>query len=479
MDLDVLIVGAGVTGSAIAYQLAKTDLKVGVLEKEEDVSSGTSKANSGIVHAGYDPEPGTLKARLNIKGCEMIPELAKLLEFDYKNVGSLVICFDENDMAELEELKKRGEVNGVKELSILNKEQLHELEPNLSDQAIAALYAPTAGIVCPYGMTIAFAENAADNGVEFIFNEPAVKIEKTDTGWRVNDKYNTRILINAAGVHSDEIHNQICADQIHISPRRGEYYLLDRSEEDLCSHTLFQQPTKNGKGVLISPTVHGNMIVGPNAALSADKEDTSTSSDGLAFVREKAALTIPDVPFKKVIRTFSGMRATPDGGDFIIQESAPNFIDAAGIESPGLTCAPAIGEMVADMVKEKLKPGDNPNYVAKRKGFINISELTPDEWNALIAEDPDYGTVICRCETVTAGQIKDACSRSIPAVSLDGIKRRTRAGMGRCQAGFCSPKSMKILSDISGIPMDEINLAGSGSTILEGKDKEGLKDYGN
>ncbi len=478
MDYDVLIIGGGVTGTAIAYELAKTDLNVALIEKEEDVCEGTTKANSAIVHAGFDAKPGTLKAKLNVEGAKLMPELAKLLDFDYKNNGALVLCFDEEHRPGVVELYERGLANGVEGLQILEKEQVKALEPNVSDEVVCALYAPTSSIVCPFGLTYAFAENAADNGVQFIFNEPVETIEKIDGGWKVNGKYTTKTIVNAAGVYADGIHNDVCPEKIQIIPRRGEYTLLDRSTGNLCSHTLFQLPTKAGKGVLITPTVHGNIMIGPNAQEVENKENTNTTPEGQAEIRQKALKTIPNIPFNKTIRTFSGLRATPANGDFVIAESADGFFDAAGIESPGLSSAPAIGKMVSGMIEEKLKPGKRENYKADRKGFVNVKKLSKEEWEKLIEKDPDYGTIVCRCETVTAGSIKDALTRSVPAVSLDGIKRRTRAGMGRCQSGFCAPRSMAIMSEVMNIPMEEIRLSNQKSKLITGKVKEDLK-HGN
>lgn len=473
MDFDVLIIGAGVTGSAIAMELAKTDLKIGVLEKEEDVCEGTSKANSAIVHAGYDARPGTLKAKLNVEGNRMIPQLAQQLDFDYEPNGSLVLCFDEADRPALMELYNRGLTNGVQGMEIWEKEQILEKEPHVSDQVVCALWAPTAGIVCPFRMNFAFAENAADNGVEFFFDTPAEKIEKIEGGWKINDRWTTRAVVNAAGLYADEIHNQVCPEKpIHITPRRGEYFLFDKSAGNLAHSTLFQLPTALGKGVLIAPTVHGNLLAGPTAENLESKNQTSTSAAGLDNVREKARITMENLPYNQVITSFSGLRAVPEGGDFIIEEAADGFFDAAGIESPGLTSAPAIGVMVADMVRNRLHPGERKNHISTRKGFIDVARLTPEEWNALILENPAYGNMICRCESVTEGSIIDACHRSIPCRTLDGLKRRVRAGAGRCQAGFCSPKSMEILSRELNIPMDQIQKSGKGSVIIVSRDKE-------
>lgn len=474
MDFDVLIIGAGVVGSAIAWQLARTDLKVAVLERQEDVSEGTTKANSGIVHAGYDAKPGTLKAKLNLRGNEMIHEIADILHVDFINNGSLVLCFDEEHRPALEELMERGVTNGVPGLRIVEQEELREMEPAISPNAVCALYAPTAGVIDPFTLNVAFAENAADNGVEFFFNEPAETIEKTENGWLVNGKFETKILVNAAGLYSDVIHNMVCEDKITIRPRRGEYFLLDKEAGKLANMVLFQQPTSAGKGVLVSPTAHGNLIVGPTADFIDDKEDTQTTAIGLEDVREKAGMTIENIPFNQVITSFSGLRAVPEGGDFIIAENADGYIDVAGIESPGLTSAPAIGEMVANMIIEDLHPGKNESYNPERKGFVKVENLSADEWNALIQQDPSYGRMVCRCEKVTEGSIKDACSRSIPARSLDGVKRRVRAGMGRCQSGFCSPRTMEIIAETTGIPFEEVTKSGGASKIIVGKNKEDL-----
>lgn len=471
-NLDVLIVGAGVTGSSIARELARTDLKTAVLEKELDVCEGTSKANSGIAHAGYDAKPGTLKARLNVRGSEMMPQLSEELGFDYFNNGSLVLCFDEEHRPAITELYEKGQANGVQGLQILEREAILEMEPHVNPDVVCALYAPTAGIVDPFGLNVAMAENAADNGVEFIFGEPVETIEKTENGWLVNNKYQTKVLINAAGVFADKIHNMSGAKPMHIRPRKGEYFLLDKAAGSMASHVLFQTPTCKGKGVLVSPTCHGNLLVGPTADFTEDKDGVNTTSDGLANVRSQSMLTIQDIPWNQVITSFAGLRAVGETGDFIIEEAAPGFIDAAAIESPGLTSAPAIGEMVADMVKEKLHPGVNPTFNPKRKPFVMVTRLTPEEWNRLVKEDPEYGKMVCRCETITAGQIRDACTRSIPARSLDGVKRRVRAGMGRCQGGFCSPKTMEIIAEECGIPFDAIRKSGIGSTVITGKDKE-------
>lgn len=476
MDVDVLIIGAGVVGSAIAYYLAKTDLKVAVIEKEEDVCTGTSKANSGIVHAGFDAIPNTLKAKFNVEGANLIPKHAKLLNFEYKQNGALVLCFDEKLRDHVEDLYQRGIANGVKDLKIIEKDEILKREPNVSEDVVCALYAPTSGIVCPFGMTIALAENAADNGVQFIFNEAVETIQRVQDGWKVNDRYHAKVLVNAAGLYADEIHNQFVDQKMNITPRRGEYLLFDRSVGDLCSHTLFQLPTEKGKGVLITPTVHGNILVGPNAQAVETKENVNTTALGQEEIRSKAQITIKHLPFNQVIRTFSGLRATPNGFDFVVGQTADHFYDAAGIESPGLSSAPAIGKWIAQQISEQLNAKDNPHYIATRKGFIDVKQLSDEEWNDLIQQDPAYGIIVCRCETITAGSIQDALTRSLPARSLDGIKRRVRAGMGRCQAGFCLPRSMEIMQEQLGISLEDIQLTNSHSKLITSKVKEGIHD---
>lgn len=469
---DVLIIGAGVSGSAIARELARTDLKVVVLEKESDVCEGTSKANSGIIHAGFDAKPGTLKARLNVEGSQRMSALAEELHFDYRNNGSLVLCFESEQLPALEALKKQGEINGVKGLTILSREEVLEKEPYVNPEVQSALYAPSGAIVCPFGLNVALAENAADNGVRFYFDTPVFSIEKKEDGFLVNGELTCRILVNAAGVHADEIHNLICEDRMQIRPRKGEYFLLDQSAGNLCDSTLFQLPTAKGKGVLVTPTVHGNLLVGPTADFVEDKEEEGTTADGLSKVRNTALKTMTSIPFGEVITSFAGLRAVGETGDFMIEESLPGFIDVGGIESPGLSSAPAVGVMVAEMIREKLSPGENPAFNPIRKGFVHSQTLSPEEWNELIENDPEYGKIICRCETITAGQIRDACRRSVPARTLDGVKRRVRAGMGRCQGGFCSVKVMEILCEETGLSMEEISKSGKGSEFITSLVKE-------
>jgi glycerol-3-phosphate dehydrogenase len=448
-NFDICIIGAGAVGCAIAQQLSKYELDVCVIDKEEDVCSGTTKANSAIVHAGFDAVPGTLKAKMNVRGAELIRQLSKTLDFQYKQNGSLVLCFDENDMPKLNELYERGIKNGVSELSIISGDEARKLEPALSDKVVAALLAKSAGIVCPFGMTFAFAENAAANGVQFRFLTEVSDIKADGNGYVISTNkgdIKAKYVVNAAGVYSDRLHNAVSDDKIKIIPRRGEYVLLDKDTGDLVSHTVFQLPTKYGKGVLVTPTVHGNLLVGPSADDIDDREDTQTTAAGTSSVKERALMSVPDIPYNKTITGFSGVRAHLDSGDFIIGETKDGFFDAAGVESPGLTAAPAIGEYLAGMIVKKCGAKKKDNYISTRKNIPHVAELAPDERTKLIKQNPKYGNIICRCENISEGEIVDAIHRVPGAVSLDGIKRRVRQGMGRCQAGFCTPAAIAILA---------------------------------
>ncbi len=474
---DVVIIGAGVSGSASARELSRYKLNVCVVEKEEDVCCGTSKANSAIVHAGFDAEAGSLMAKLNVEGNQMMEALSKELDFHYKNNGSLVVCINEEEKPNLQALYDRGVENGVKDLRIIDREELVKLEPNIADEAVAALYAPTGGIVCPFGMNIAFAENAATNGVEFKFDTEVTDLEKKGDNWIVKTnqgEIETRYVVNAAGVYADKFHNMVSDKKLHITPRRGDYCLLDRSTEGFVTHTIFQLPGKYGKGVLVSPTVHGNTLVGPTAIDIENREGTNTTQEGIDELINKAGTTVKGLPIRQVITSFAGLRAHEDGHEFYIGEleEAKGFIDCAGIESPGLTSAPAIGKMVANIIKDLTNAEENPDFNGTRKGILDPKTLTNEERAALIKENPAYGNIICRCEMITEGEIIDAIKRPLGAKSLDGVKRRTRAGMGRCQAGFCSPRTIEILSRERGVDPSEITKAGGESRIIVGINKD-------
>jgi len=477
MDYDVLVIGGGVTGCSIARSLSRYDLSICLLEKGEDVCSGTSKANSGIVHAGYDPVPGTLKAELNIKGSEMMPQLSKDLDFDFKRNGAMVICFDPQDLPKLNVLYDRGVQNGVKDMKILTGDEARKLEPNLSDAVCGALYCPTSGIVCPFGITIAFAENAYANGVKFRFNAAVTEVKKIEGGYSLTLSdgavLTSRYVVNAAGVYADTLHNMVSDKPMKIVAKRGNYLLFDKEYGSYVSNTIFQLPTKVGKGVLVTPTVHGNLMVGPTSKEVADKEDTSTYAVDLDDVSRMGSLSVKQIPFRSVITSFSGLRAHEVNDDFIIGEAsgAKGFYDAAGIESPGLSCSPAIGEYVADMIAKVSGARKKPHFIDKRTGILRTKDLDAATRSKLIKEHPEYGTIVCRCEQISEGEIIDAITRPLGATSMDGIKRRTRAGMGRCQAGFCTPRTMELLCEKKGLRMEDICKNHKGSELLEEESK--------
>ena len=474
---DVIIIGAGVSGSAVARELSRYKVNACVLEKEEDVCCGTSKANSAIIHAGYDAAEGSLMAKLNVEGNQIMPELSKELDIPFEQCGSLVVCLDEASLPNLQALYDRGVKNGVEDLEIItDKARIREMEPNLTDEVVAVLSAPTAGIVCPFHLNIALAENANTNGIDFKFDTEVESIEPIEGGWKLETSqgvYETRYVVNAAGVYADRFHNMVSESKIHITPRRGDYFLLDKNAGKHVNRTIFALPSKYGKGVLVTPTVHGNLIIGPTAVDIEDKEGTTTTREGLDEL-SKASLNVKNLPMRQVITSFAGLRAHEDHHEFIIREleDAPGFVDCAGIESPGLTSSPAIGKMVAEILREKLDLDVNPDFNGTRKGNIDLDTLSKEEKAALIEKEPAYGNIICRCEMVTEGELLDAIHRPLGARTLDGIKRRTRAGAGRCQAGFCTPKTMEILHRELGIPMTEITKSGGDSQLLVGYNKD-------
>ena len=455
-SFDVIIIGAGVTGCAVARELSRYDCSVLVIEKDEDVCCGTSKANSGIVHAGYDAKPGTLKAKMNIRGNEMMTSLCEELDIPFKKIGSLVVCTDEANRGGIEELYQRGISNGVPGLEILEKDELREIEPNISDDAVCALYAPTAGVICPFRLNAALGECAEQNGVVFRFDTKVKDIRRTDDSWTVvtdKETYMARAVVNAAGCHADELHNLVSDTKYHITPRRGDYMLLDRSLDGFVKHVIFPQPTKMGKGILVTPTVHGNTLVGPTAIDTDDKDEAPVTSEGLSKVQEGAIKNVKGLPLKQVITGFSGLRAHEDGGEFILEEAA-------------------IGEYMALLVSEKLCLVKKDSWNGICRDVIKPFELPAEKRAALIKEHPEYGRIICRCETITEGEIIDSIRRPLGAKSLDGVKRRTRAGMGRCQGGFCSPRVMEILSRELGLPLDSITKSGGDSHIVLGRTKD-------
>ena len=469
---DIAIVGAGVTGAMTARELSKYNLKIALLEKCNDVAMGATKANSGIVHAGFDAAEGSLMAKMNVKGCAMMPATCEKLNVPYKNNGSLVVAFSDDEMKHLEVLLERGKANGVPEISILSKEELLAKEPNLSPDSFGALYAPTAGIVCPYELTIAAAECAVSNGVEFIRNCEVKAVETTDdclvletTQGKIEAKY----VINAAGVFSDDLAAMAGDDSISITARKGEYFLLDRAVGNTVSHTIFQCPSKMGKGILVSPTVDGNLLVGPTAEDIEDKTNVNTTNSGLNDVRKYAVKSVPSVNTRNAITSFTGLRAHAAAHEFIIGISEKNsrIINAAGIESPGLSSAPAIAEYIGDIVKSVFSDLEvKADYDDTREAPVRFRHMTDEERAELIKKNPAYGRIICRCETITEGEIIDAIKAPAGARDVDGVKRRTRAGMGRCQGGFCGSKVVEILARELGCEVHEITKFGGNSNIL-------------
>ena len=476
---DAVIIGGGAVGCAVARYLSCYRLSICLVERGEDVCVGTSKANSAICHAGFDALVGSAKARFNVEGSRMMEGLSQELDFPYRRCGSLVLCFDEAELPHLRELLERGVQNGVEGLEILDRAALRALEPVVSDKAVAALWAPTGAVLCPFGMTIALAENAAANGCAFRFNTEVARIERRDGFFRLHtggDCIDTRVVISAAGVYGDALHNQLCADKLTIVPRRGEYCLLDRTCGQLVQHTIFQLPSAMGKGVLVTPTVHGNLLVGPTAVDQPDKDRTATTAEGLRSVAETAAKSVENLPMRDVITSFAGLRAHLSGpeDDFIVGESTDGFFEAVGIESPGLSSAPAIGRYLAELAAAKLHAAEKEDFIAQRRDMPHPREMDFASRQDLIARDPAYGQVICRCEGVTEGEIRDAIRRVPGARSLDGVKRRVRAGMGRCQGGFCGPKVMELLSRELHVPITALTKGGGESRLLAGRTKEVL-----
>lgn len=477
MQFDVAVIGAGVVGALTARSLSKYDIKVALLEKQNDMAMGATKANSAIVHAGFDAQAGTLKSKLNIRGVELMSDLCDELHVSYKNNGSLVLAFSEKEVKTLEELKKRGEANGVEKLAILNKQEVRELEPNISDEVVGALLAPTAGIVCPYKLTIAAVENAVTNGMEFIRNCEVKGIDDKDGVFTLSTsqgEIKARYVINAAGVYSGKIAEMIGDESIEIIVRHGDYYLLDKTAGSIVSHTIFQCPSDMGKGILVAPTVDGNLIIGPTATDIEDFDDTSTTLSDLNYVAERARKSIPSISIRNAITSFSGNRAHPTSDDFIIGISEANerFINAAGIESPGLSAAPAIAEYIEEIftgIVKDIKEKEDFNPV--RPESPCFAKMDAAQRKELIEKDSAYGRIICRCETVTEGEIIDAIRAPAGAVDVDGVKRRTRAGMGRCQGGFCGSKVVEILAKELSVPMNEITKFGRNSKIIYNKTK--------
>ena len=473
---DVTIIGAGVVGSSLAYYLSQYDISILMLEASNDVSNGTSKANTAIIHAGYDPRVGTLMAKYNVEGSLIMKDLCAKLDVPYINNGAMVLAFSDEELEHVNKLYQRGIDNGVKDLSVLNAEQVLKLEPNITKNVKGALLAKTSAIVSPWELTYALALTAVKNGVELKLNNKVTAITKEKDIFKITtdkSQYQSRYIFNASGIHADKIHELIGKKEFTITPVRGQYYLLDKSQGNKCTHTLFQCPNALGKGVVVSPTVHGNLIVGPDAE-TINNEDKSTTSSGLAYVKEKAAKSIDSLNYGENIRNFAGIRAKSDRKDFVVEESksVSNFFNLAGMASPALSSAPAIALAAVDWLLSKEKLNKKENYITERKK-IRFNKLSAEEKNELIKKDPSYGRIICRCETITEGEILACIDSEIPPASIDGVKRRTNSGMGRCQGGFCSEKIAMILMDKLGLKYNEILQDEQGSYILSSEAKEG------
>ena len=473
---DVTIIGAGVVGGMIARRLSAYNLNICILEKENDVAMGATKANSAIVHAGFDAKEGSLKAQLNVRGSKMMESVTKELGVKYKRNGSLVVGFSKEDRIVIQELKERGEKNGVEQLKILEKEELQKIEPNISPNAECALYAPTGAIVCPYELTVAAIGNAMDNGVDLKLCFDVKEIKSDTEGFVIySDKSSvkTKYIINAAGLYADKIANMIGDNSFKVHPRRGEYILLDKKCGKTVSHTIFRTPSNKGKGILVSPTVDGNLLCGPTAVDIENKEDKSVTADGISAIINEMKQTVASIEINKTITSFCGLRAVGDTGDFIINSPKNGMINVAAIESPGLSASPAIAEYVEEMLAEQgLILNKKDNYNPQRKPMNMFKEMTLDEKNEIIKKDKRYGKIVCRCEGITEGEIVDVINQNPRPTDLDGIKRRTRAQMGRCQGGFCSPYIIEILAREMNVNYEDITKFGGESYINTKKTKE-------
>ncbi|MBE6933283.1 MAG: NAD(P)/FAD-dependent oxidoreductase [Ruminococcaceae bacterium] len=471
---DVAVIGCGIIGANVANLLSRYDLSLAVLEKENDVSMGTTRANSAIIHAGYDPEPGTEMARLNVRGNELTRQQCEAYQVSYKQIGSLVCAFDEADEKTVEKLYRNGVENGVPGVKILSAEEVREMEPNLSQEVRCALWAPSAGIVAPWELCFALAEAAVKNGAEIHLNTAVTGIEKNEDSYTLHTNqgdFQAKVVINAAGVEADTVTGLIAAPGFETAPNKGEYYLMDKSQGTLVNHVIFQCPNKDGKGVLVSPTVHGNLIVGPNAA-ACERGDVATSAEGLAFVRNAAVKSVPTLAFRDNIRNFAGVRANSNRSDFVIEETLPGLITLGAIKSPGLSSAPAIAEDAVKLVENTLTLTEKESYVNRREVTI-FRKLSPEGKAEAVKNNPLYGRIICRCETITEGEIVDALHGVLPPHTIDGVKRRCNAGMGRCQGGFCGPRVHEIIARELGMDPKDVLKDKEGSVIIIGETKGG------
>ena len=470
---DVIIIGAGVIGASVARELSRYKANVLVLDKESDVGNVTSMANSAIVHSGYDPKPGTNKAKYNVEGNSMFDLVSKELDVEFKRIGSLTCATNEEEMEIIKGFVNRAKDNGV-EVKILNKEETKKIEPFVSEDVIGSLYAPSAGIVNPFELTVALCENAMDNGVELILNEEVININKLTNKYVVktkNNEYETKVVVNAAGLYSDKISKMLGLDYFDVNPRKGEYFVLDHFEKPFVSHVIFPVPSEKGKGILVTPTTHGNYLVGPSSEFVDEKTDLSTDKPTLDNVRKIASKLVKDIPFGYIIRQFSGLRATGSTHDFVIDEH-DGFVNLGGIESPGLASSPAIAKEAVKLVNNVLKLDVNPDFNPIRKKVVRLNKMTLEERNELIKKDPKFGHIVCRCEGVSEGEVIDCIRRNAGARTIKGVKKRCRPGFGKCQGGFCEPLIVEILARELNLDPLKVRYDSKESYILQSETKE-------
>lgn len=467
---DIIIIGAGVIGCQIARLLSRYDLDILVIEKENDVGDGASGANSAILHSGYDPEPGTLKAKYNVLGNLMFDDICRDLDIEMKRNGSITVAANIDELKILDDLVIRAKKNNV-EVKLLTKEEVISLEPNINKNVVGGLLAPTAGIINPFELCIGLMENAMDNGVKLVLNEEVIGIKKSKsfTVKTTKNEYQGQIIINCSGVYVDEVNELLNPPSFKVAPRRGEYIVLEHFNNDFVHHVLFSVPTDKGKGVLVTPTTHYNYLVGPSSTFIADKDDVSTSAEVINEVKVKAKNLIENIEYRHMIKQFAGNRAVSNTNDFIIEETSPNFINVAGIQSPGLVASPAIALEVKNMLAKNIKLVEKKNYNPKRRPLIRMTSLSYEEKQALIKQNPMFGNIVCRCEQVSEGEVRDAIRRNCGATSVKGVKKRVRPGFGKCQGSFCQPRVIQILADELKIKPTEVVFNRPGSYILGDK----------
>lgn len=436
---DVIIIGSGVIGAFISMELSKYDLKTLVLEKEEDLVNGVTKGNSGIVHSGYSPKPKTLKARLNLEASRNFEQICEKLDIPYKKVGSILVAIDKEGEDSIYDKYKRGIENGVSGLKILSRDEVLNLEPNLNPNLTLGLYSENTGVVDNFKLNIRPCQLAAKNGVEFKFNEKVIGIEKEEDFLIKTNRntYRSKILINSAGLFVDDVDDLIGRKSFNIKPKKGQYYILDKDTDIKVNHVIFLAKNKDQKelkGMIVSPTTSGNIIIGPSTHKTEDKEDYKTSIEGLKKIERLSRYLVPKIKIEDTIRTFGALRPkleVSDGvEDFIIEEDKlfKNYIRLGGIKSPGLTCAPSIGKLVKDMVLDRISSAKlKDKYIDRLDGY------------------PRRGRIICRCENITEGEIIDSINDVLGANNLEAVKKRLRASMGTCQGGFCTSKILEVL----------------------------------